>query len=468
MTNKPDSEMTDNTEDAAGRRDSASRGGADAAAVNDETDAGAETAGPVVGMTTERAGPAPDSAATEAARDTTAAGGPAPATPSGSAREPDAASTDEDPEARPPAAADDGDAASGSPDATAVASHESLTRSEAPSAETEETEAIDDAVLDGTEAVPVAATAGAAEAPASAGASEAAADAPTDTPVAGVEAPAASLAAAEEAAESAPESLAAEPVLASPAAADEEVEPAATGEAAGTASKPAEASTEAVAAAAAETAVSEAVAPESVSASTEAAVDEAEPAAMEEAEQTDGARDISRGQWFFVQTLSGKEFKAKASIDRRIAQEEMEEIVFESIVPIEKVTQVKLGKKMTINRKFFPGYLLLNMELYDTNRQINVRVWNFIQDTNGVIGFIGGDRPAPLTDEEVQDVMDQVSGAEEAAKPRIEFELNDIVKIKDGPFENFEGKIESIDPARGRLKLAVAIFGRSTPVEVEY
>lgn len=426
MTNKPDSEMTDNTEDVAGRRDSASRGGADAAAVNDETDAGAETPGPAVGMPTERAGSAPH--ATEAARDTTAAGGPAPATPSGSAREPDAASTDEAPEARPPAAADDGGAASGGPDATAVGSHESLTRSEAPSAETEETAASDDAVPDGTEAVPVAATAGAAEAPASAsaGASAAAADEPTDTPVA-------SLAAAEEAAE---------PVLATPAAADEEVESAATGEAMETASKPAEASTE-------------------------AAVDEAE-AEAEEAERADGARDISRGQWFFVQTLSGKEFKAKESIDRRLAQEEMEEIVFESIVPMEKVTQVKLGKKMTINRKFFPGYLLLNMELYDTNRQINDRVWNFIQDTNGVIGFIGGDRPAPLTDEEVQDVMDQVSGAEEAAKPKIEFELSDIVKIKDGPFENFEGKIESIDPARGKLKLAVAIFGRSTPVEVEY
>jgi transcriptional antiterminator NusG len=135
---------------------------------------------------------------------------------------------------------------------------------------------------------------------------------------------------------------------------------------------------------------------------------------------------------------------------------------------MEKVSEVKQGKKTTVNRKFFPGYILVNAVLYDENRQINVRVWNFINDTPGVIGFIGGDRPAPLSPQEVQDIVDQQSGEEESARPKIEFEVGETVKICDGPFENFEGKIESIDPEHGKLKLSVSIFNRITPVEVGY
>lgn len=174
------------------------------------------------------------------------------------------------------------------------------------------------------------------------------------------------------------------------------------------------------------------------------------------------------GRWYVIQALSGQERKAAESILKRLEQEEMEAYVFEVMVPMEKVTEVKLGKKTTTDRKFFPGYILLRADLYDENHQIRQLVWSFIKDTSGVIGFIGGDSPSPLSDQEVQDIMDQLHRSEEVTKPKIEFEEGEMVKIRDGAFANFEGMIESIDPDRGKLKLSVLIFGRATPVEVEY
>jgi len=176
----------------------------------------------------------------------------------------------------------------------------------------------------------------------------------------------------------------------------------------------------------------------------------------------------TKGQWFVVQTLSGQEMKAQESMEKRRSLEEMEDLLYEALVPMEKVSEVKQGKKTTVNKKFFPGYILVNAELYEANRGINVAVWNFVNDTPGVIGFIGGDRPAPLSAQEVQDIVDQQTGDEETARPKIEFEVGETVKICDGPFENFEGKIESIDPEHGKLKLSVSIFNRITPVEVGY
>ncbi len=174
------------------------------------------------------------------------------------------------------------------------------------------------------------------------------------------------------------------------------------------------------------------------------------------------------GQWFVVQTLSGQEMKAQESITKRLPQEEMEELLYETLVPMQKVTEVKMGRKTTTNRKFFPGYILIRAKLYNDNRSVNERVWTFVNDTPGIIGFVGGDKPAPLTNQEVNDIKDQLRGDEESPRPRIDFNIGEIVKIKEGPFENLEGKIESIDPDRGRLKLSVTIFDRSTPVEMEY
>ena len=116
----------------------------------------------------------------------------------------------------------------------------------------------------------------------------------------------------------------------------------------------------------------------------------------------------------------------------------------------------------------FPGYIFINMHLYREDGSIDDRVWTFIQDTQGIIGFIGGDRPAALTEREVQDIHDQLDVGEEASKPRIEYGVGEMVKIGNGPFENFEGKIESVDQDRGKIKVSVNIFGRSTPVELEY
>ena len=175
-----------------------------------------------------------------------------------------------------------------------------------------------------------------------------------------------------------------------------------------------------------------------------------------------------QGQWFVVQTLSGHEMKVRENIQKRLVLEEMEDSIYETLVPMEKVTEVKLGKKTTTNRKFFPGYILVNIKLYNDDHSINDKAWTFIHDTTGIIGFVGGERPVPLSPAEVDDILDQLNKEESGTKPRIDFDPGETVKIKDGAFENFEGKIESIDPDRGKLKLSVSIFGRFTPVEVEY
>jgi transcriptional antiterminator NusG len=173
------------------------------------------------------------------------------------------------------------------------------------------------------------------------------------------------------------------------------------------------------------------------------------------------------GDWYVVQTLSGQEMKAKESIERRRALEEVDDVVFKALVPMEKVTEIKQGKKTTVSKKIYPGYILINMTLYDEQRNIHERVWNFVNDTQGIIGFIGRN-PQPLSEEEVTEILAQLERDEEAARPKIEYEIGEAVKIKDGPFQSCEGKIEEIDPHRGRLKLSVSIFGRSAPVEVEY
>ncbi len=174
-------------------------------------------------------------------------------------------------------------------------------------------------------------------------------------------------------------------------------------------------------------------------------------------------------KWYTVQTLSGKEMKVKESLEKRIPQEQMDDYVFEILVPQERVTEIKRGKKTTTNRKFYPGYIFVNLDLMDDNNKIREDVWYFIKDTNGIINFLGGDTPVTLSDVEITDIKEQLTSSQAAiVKPKVEFSPGDVVKIKDGPFENFEGSITSVDPDRGRLHIEVTIFGRSTPVEVEY
>ena len=179
--------------------------------------------------------------------------------------------------------------------------------------------------------------------------------------------------------------------------------------------------------------------------------------------------DRSAGQWFVLHTLSGQENKVRENIEKQLKQEDAGCKVYEVLIPTEKVSEVRKGKRTTMTRKYFPGYVLVRMELYKEDNSIDERVWYFIRQIQGVIGFIGGgERPQPLAQHEVDDLIRQTAAPEEKAKPKIQYEIGESVRIKDGAFENFEGTIEGIDSERGKLKLMVSIFGRSTPVELEF
>ncbi len=173
-------------------------------------------------------------------------------------------------------------------------------------------------------------------------------------------------------------------------------------------------------------------------------------------------------QWFVLHTLSGQENKVKGSIERRRKQEEMEDYIDEVLIPTEKVSEVKQGKKTTTTRKFYPGYVLVHMALYDEQKHLIDRTWYFTQQTPGIIGFVGGEKPVPLRPKEVDSILLQIEEKKERVKPKVVFEPGETVKITDGPFLNFNGVIEEVDPDRGKLKVSVSIFGRSAPVELEY
>ncbi len=182
-------------------------------------------------------------------------------------------------------------------------------------------------------------------------------------------------------------------------------------------------------------------------------------------EITESNRD--RGQWFVVHTLSGHENKVRETLLRQLELGDQMP-VYEVYIPTEKVSEVRQGKKTTTTRKFFPGYILVRMELYDDEHRIDEKAWYFIRNVQGVLGFLGGsNRPEPLSDSEVSDLLRQSRGEAEV-KPKIAFEIGETVRIKDGAFENFEGVIQEIDNERGKLRLLVSIFGRSTPVELEF
>ena len=176
----------------------------------------------------------------------------------------------------------------------------------------------------------------------------------------------------------------------------------------------------------------------------------------------------SEFQWFVIHTLSGQEQKVKENIERRVKVEEVGDLIKEVLIPTEKVAEVRKGKKTTSTRKFYPGYILVHMKLLDEKNQLVERSWYFIRDTPGIIGFIGGDRPVPLKPDEVDSILAQIEERQEKVTPKVAFETGETVKVTDGPFQNFTGVIEEVDPTRGKLKISVSIFGRSTPVELEY
>jgi transcription termination/antitermination protein NusG len=173
-------------------------------------------------------------------------------------------------------------------------------------------------------------------------------------------------------------------------------------------------------------------------------------------------------QWFVLHTLSGQEQKVKESIEKRLKTEEMGEYIKEVLVPMEKVAEVRSGKKSVTTRKLYPGYVFIDMILLDENKRVIEKPWYFIRETQGVIGFVGGERPSPTSAEEIESIKAQISDSEDHEKPKVNFDVGETVKINDGPFLNFSGVIEEIEPERGKLKVTVNIFGRNTPVELEY
>jgi transcriptional antiterminator NusG len=175
-----------------------------------------------------------------------------------------------------------------------------------------------------------------------------------------------------------------------------------------------------------------------------------------------------QAEWFVIHTLTGQEYKVRDALLARRKQEEMEDVLDDVIVPTERVSEVRKGVRSTSTRKFFPGYVLVHMKLYDENRKLWDKAWYFIRETPGIIGFLGGEKPVPLPLSEVKVILNQVEERREKVKPKVSFEPGETIKINDGPFLNFSGIVEEVDPERGKMKVSVAIFGRSAPVELEY
>jgi transcriptional antiterminator NusG len=167
-------------------------------------------------------------------------------------------------------------------------------------------------------------------------------------------------------------------------------------------------------------------------------------------------------KWYVIHTQTGQEEKVKTRLDNRTKQSPLKDSFGEVLIPTEQVSEVKEGKKKLTKRKFFPGYILVQMELND-------KTWYLVKTTSGVSGFIGsGSKPIALADEEVTNIIKQIEEKKEKPIPKVVYEVGESVKVTDGPFANFNGTIEEINPQKGKLKVSVSIFGRSTPVELEY
>jgi transcription termination/antitermination protein NusG len=166
--------------------------------------------------------------------------------------------------------------------------------------------------------------------------------------------------------------------------------------------------------------------------------------------------------WYVIHTYSGHEDKVKASIEKTVASQTMEPLIEKVLIPTEDVVELRRNKKQVKKRKFFPGYILVNMEIS------NETYW-LIRNTPGVTGFLGGVKPVPLPDSEVQNLL-QLAATPAASKPRpaILFDKGENVRINDGPFRHFIGSVEEVNEDRAKLKVTVSIFGRPTPVELDY
>jgi transcriptional antiterminator NusG len=181
-------------------------------------------------------------------------------------------------------------------------------------------------------------------------------------------------------------------------------------------------------------------------------------------------------QWFVLHTLTGQENKAQRSIEARVKLERMEDYIGRCVIPTEKVAEKKNGKKRVVTKKFFPGYIIAELALYDEakgvdengRKAIYERTWQFLRETPGVIGFIGGDRPMPLKQHEVDAILlDKPASGGASERPRVVFSVDETVKIIDGAFMGLTGQVSMVDPDRGKLKVEVNIFNRKVQVDAE-
>ncbi|MBU4149465.1 MAG: transcription termination/antitermination protein NusG [Candidatus Omnitrophica bacterium] len=167
-------------------------------------------------------------------------------------------------------------------------------------------------------------------------------------------------------------------------------------------------------------------------------------------------------KWYVIHTLTGQEEKVKASIENKMQEGELQGKVQQVLIPTEQVSEVKDGKKRISLRKFFPGYVLVEMNMDD-------EAWYVVRNIPGVTGFIGTKtKPVPLLDNEIKHIIKQTEEKKEKPTPKVIFEKGDNIKIIEGPFINFNGTVEEINPDKGKVKVMVSIFGRATPVELEY
>jgi transcriptional antiterminator NusG len=171
------------------------------------------------------------------------------------------------------------------------------------------------------------------------------------------------------------------------------------------------------------------------------------------------------GSWYVVHTYAGYENKVKSNLESRITSMDMEDRIFECVIPMEDVIEFKGGKKVVVQKKVFPGYLLVRCDLDDDS-------WRVVRNTPGVTGFVGaGSKPTPLTRADVETflgVKDEVEGAKPRTKPRLEYDVGESVRVREGPFADFSGQIAEINEDQLKLKVLVNIFGRETPVELEF
>ena len=174
-----------------------------------------------------------------------------------------------------------------------------------------------------------------------------------------------------------------------------------------------------------------------------------------ETELTDDGR-----RWYVIHTYSGYENKVKQNLMHRIETMEMQDQIFRVIVPTEEEIEIKNGQRRTVQKKVFPGYVLVQMRMTDDS-------WYVVRNTPGVTSFVGhGNRPTPLDDSEVKAILKQME--EEAPKVRVSYQVGQAIKITDGPFTDFEGIVDAIDHERGRVRVLVSVFGREAPVELDF